>query len=187
MWLEPPIHTECKHSVLSFRLSFSSHWFIRYVFYVRFRNAGFCEKCGSKYYCHNFSLPGVLRVFSEEAVTLGEIAWKESFSKLYAFCHVFLFASCTDSVMETVRCYIYFMLLLAVPYHLWFWFIVLFLCNSIRNSCCKEFQVADWLWARAFNVQNVSLCDDLNSHLSFTDYDLWFESHRLVNNVVLSI
>lgn len=133
------------------------------------------------------TFPDVLRIFTEEAVTVGEIAWKESFSKLYPFCHVFLFASCTDSVMETVRCYVYFMLLSAVPCHLWVWFTVLFLCNSVRDCCCKEFQVVDWLLGRAFHGQNVSLCDDLNSHLSFTNYGLCFELHGLVKNMILSI
>lgn len=129
----------------------------------------------------------LLGVFSEEAVTLGAIVWKESSSNLYAFYHVFLFASCADSVVEMGRCSIYFMLLFAVSYHLWFWFIVLSWCNSGRQSCCKQFQVVDWLWAKAYHVQNVSLCDDLNRHLNFTNYDLWFQSHGLVNNIVLSI
>lgn len=79
--------TDYKHSVLSFPISFQSQWFIRCVLYVRLRNVGFCEKCGSKYYCHTFSVPRVLGIFSEEAVTLGQIVWKESFLTLYAFCH----------------------------------------------------------------------------------------------------
>lgn len=151
---------------------------------MTFRNTGLWEKYGSKYCCHNF----LFGVFSEEkkTVTLGAIVWMESSSELYALYHIFLFPSCADSVVEMGRCSIYLILLFAVRYHLWFWFTVLSWCNSGRDSCCKEFQVVDWLWAKECHVQNVSLCDDLKSHLNFTIM-IWFQWHRLLNNTVLSI
>lgn len=87
----------------------------------------------------------------------------------------FLLASCTDSVLETVKMLRLCYASMAVLYNLQFWFIVLLLYNSVWDICSKVFQVADCLWASVFHVQSVSLCEYMNSHLSFTNHYMWFD------------